>query len=408
MAGRPCKYTTQEQRLAAKKASTKKSYVGSLRSRYFHLVIPNLVDHTSPQILCRLKGDVLIAIRQQETYLQYYSIAVETHPTTGVPHLDILLLYQRPVLKSRKHFDYLVKHGDLTRYRKLNEAILKYNRKQDLHPLTNLPSDLTFILKAKQIQTDPYSHLYNQMIKDPFHFDVHQYLARSGLHFTISKINWSKAVSLLKKQQQVECNRLLTQKPGFQLIIPKFIRKILSRRQYGVYRRNTEIYDRIISKLNEVPMYGCDRPHKTKNLLLVGPPNTGKTSLALEVQKHVATYYMGVSNWFPSYRSRVYRMILWNQFSLRTMSYPELLNFLQGTKMDLQYKGGSTLRTDNQLILMTSNMTLEQHISSRFKSEQSRQKARANLRARIQQVILPKGVDLFLLQRLITEYPTMV
>lgn len=44
------------------------------------------------------------------------------------------------------------------------------------------------------------------------------------------------------------------------------------------------------------------------------------------------------------------------------MPYGQLLNVLEGEPTDLPYKGGSTLKRDNQLIFMTSNMTLEQHI----------------------------------------------
>lgn len=394
------KYKTQQQRKAAKKAST----APKLNGMYFRLVIPNLQEFkNSPEALVKLKGDTLNAIlyKQNPSDLQYYKIAVETHPTTGVPHLDILLTYKRSVQKSLNRFDYLIKHGDLTKYKQLNQAILQYGDKQDSSPLTNLPSDTSLILKAKQLQDDPYAILEVQMLKDPFYFNSHTWLRTNDLAKTISKTNWSKAISLIRAQQQAECNRRLQDKPGFQVISKDLIRTSLTDSQYRIYSKNRRFFDLICKKINEIVTYGTTRPHKTKNLLIVGPPDTGKTSLALQIQKHLSVYYMGVHNWFPSYKPNVYKMILWNQFSLKSMTYPQLLNFLEGTKMDLQYKGGSVLKTDNQLIYMTSNMTLEEHICSRFKSEDSRAKARANLRARIQQIVLPKGINLFLLQKLI-------
>lgn len=375
-----------------------------VRSRYFRLVIPNLQQYLhQSQALLKLKGDTLnlLLAKQNPVGLEFYSIAVQTHPTTGIPHLDILLLYKQSRLTSLNRFNYLVKHGDLTRYRKLNEAILQYGRKQDLSPLTNLPQDTSMILVAKAIEQDPYLVLRTEMLRNPFHFNAHQWLARNNLDCVVSRTNWSKALSLLKYQQEVECNRLLHDKPGFRPLTRDHIRSCLTVRQYGRFTKHADIFNPIIGRFNEILTHGTNRPHKSKQLLLVSPPNTGKTSLALKIRQFVSVYFMGVDNWFPRYKSGVYRMILWNQFNLRAMQYPQLLNLLQGIPMDLQYKGGSVLKTDNQLIYMTSNMTLEQHIQSRFKSEQSRALSRANLRARIDQIILPPGLDLFLLLKLI-------
>lgn len=396
---RPRKYKTQQQRKAANKVSR----TPQLKSRYFRLVIPNLIDFTSSQDLLQLKGDTLNLLQTRQFDLQHYKIAVQTHPTTGVPHLDILLLYSKSVQKSVNRFDYLVKHGHLSRYKKLNQAILSYGDKQDKHPLTNMPRQVANLLRIKQLRAQPHVILRQAMLADPFHFEPISWLKQQGLIADLYRSPWQKALALLKRQQPVQCNKILCNKPGFRLITRQLIRQVLTSRQYTLFRKNRTTFDKIITKINEITIHGCHRFHKTKNLLLVGPPDTGKTSLALQIEKHTSVYYMGVHNWFPTYRSGVYKMILWNQFNLRSMSYPQLLNFLEGTKMDLQYKGGSTLKTDNQLVFMTSNMTLTQHINHRFSSPQSRALAQLNLRARIQQVVLPPGVDLFILQKLITS-----
>lgn len=372
-----------------------------VRSRYFRLVIPDLRDHLDPADLLRLKGDTLrLLLDRQGQSLQYYKVAAQTHPTTGIPHLDILLLYRRSVKKSLNRFDYLVKHGHLTRYRKLNQAILQYGDKQDQAPLTNLPLNSSLVLRAKEVQTDLYSVLEQEMLRDPFYFQPYAWIQANRLGSAVSRTNWSKAVSLVKKLQQARCNLLLQQKPGFRYISRALIQQNLTPDELTLFDSWTG-YQTIVDKLNQVVTHGCHRPHKAPHLLLVGPPNTGKTALALRVRRLASVYFMGVSNWFPRYRSDVYRMILWNEFNLRLMPYPNLLNLLEGTPMDLQYKGGSTLRTDNQLVLMTSNMTLDQHVDGRFRTEQSRTLARANLRARVNQVIVPPGLDLFLLQKLI-------
>ena len=400
MAGRPKKYHSQQQRKAAAKAS--KAPV--LKGANFRLVIPDLKDFTNdPEALLALKGDTLNLLLQRQSDLQYYKIATQTHPTTGVPHLDILLLYNRPVQKSLNRFDYLVKHGNLTRYRQLNEAILTYGDKQDKQALTNMPKQLGLLLKSKQLQSDPYSILHAQMMKDPFHFDAHSWLNQNNLSHSIAKTNWSKAISLIKYQQEAQCNQRLHNKVGFKLISKELIKQQLTNLEHRKYTKFVCILAKIVCKINEIVCHGSNRPFKSKQLLLVSPPNCGKTSLALKIKQHISVYHMGVRNWFPAYRSGVYKMILWDQFNLHSMPYPELLKFLQGLQMDLQYKGGSTLKTDNQLIFMTSNMSLSEHIAGRFKNQHSRQLAEANLRARIQEVILPPGCDLFLLQKLLVS-----
>ena len=402
--GRKKKYKTQQQRKAARLATTRATSAHQIRSRYFRLVIPDLKQHIVHfRLITALKENILQRLLQQQKHigLQYYKIAVETHSTTGALHLDILLLYKRSVKKSLNRFDYLIKHGNLTRYRRLNQAIINYGDKEDQQALTNLPKDVSNLLMAKQIQLDPYSVLKIQMLRDPFHFNVHRWLSDNNLDGAISKTNWSKAVLLLKKQQQIECNRIIRSKPGFKLITKQLIRQVLRPVERRAFIKHKAVYAKIIDKVNEIVTHGYNRPHKTKHLLVVAPPNTGKTSLALKLQEHTSVYYKGVHNWYPCYASNTYNMILWNQFSLRSMSYPQLLNFLEGTKIDLQYKGGSVLKTDNQLIYMTSNMSLTQHINSRFGSKQSRALAEVNLRARIEQIVLPPKLNLFVLQKLI-------
>ena len=58
------------------------------------------------------------------------------------------------------------------------------------------------------------------------------------------------------------------------------------------------------------------------------------------------------------------------------------------------------LRNDNPIHILTSNYTLEQLICKTFESEDSRAKARSNLKARIKEVTIPKGMNLHLLRKL--------
>lgn len=406
MVGRPkgsTKYKTVQQRKAA--------LVPVIKSKYFRLVIPNLKDYIDSNLLKTLKGDTLnLILQKQNPYgLQYYKIASQTHPTTGIPHFDILLLYKSSLRRSLNRYDYLVKHGNLTRYKKLNEAILSYGDKQDKNVLTNMPIQLDLILKSRDIQEDSYKILQKQMFKNPFHFNAYSWLNQNKLTHSISKTNWSKTISLLTKIQEVQCNKILSQRPGFKFISQSHIQSILSPSELKTFY-SWDGYQTIINYLNQVPLYGNKRPFKTKNLLLVGPSHIGKTSLISEpnhnrsnpsIQELTSTYHMGMKHWFPKYKSGTYKLIFWNQFKLTSYSYDVLLKFFEGSPVDLPYHGGSTMKEDNPLIYMTSNMSLEQHICHKFMANRDRQLARENLSCRITEVLIPQTVDLFLLRKLL-------
>ena len=405
--GRPKKYFTEKQRIIAKKVTDKRaqSKVKRIAGRYFRLVIPALTGYSTDwtwqtKAIIELKQQIVdtLCAKQHLRGLQQYLVAIQRHPGSGKPHLDMLLIYRKQVKNSLAHYDYLLKHGHLTRYRSVNAAILDYGRKQDPQPLGNL--DTARVITQSRVKTQLYVMMQAAMLKDPFEFHPIDWLINNNLMASASRTNVYKTIRLVKDRQNRECNRQLTERPGFREITPQLIAQCLTAQQLETYR-SWPGYQVIVDHLNQICQYRCQRPHKMPHLLIVGRPNTGKTRLALQIEKCLAVYYKGVSNWFPAYRSGVYPMVLWNEFNLKSMPYPDLLNFLEGAKMDLQYKGGSVLKTDNQLIYMTSNMSLDMHIRARFSSLANRELARANLRARITEVVIPDNVDLFVLLKLV-------
>lgn len=370
------------------------------------------------QLKQRVLDLLLLRQSKRKAKLVQWIVAWQTHAASGLPHLDILLVYDKNVNANYTTYDYLIKdlsilqrevgdeagvgHVWVTPYssKKLNRAILDYGQKQDPAVITNLSLQRKQQMVAVSLlKADPYCHLELQMLKDPLHFNLEQYCRQHDLFKHIS--GWSSIKTKLKDSQLAAANLQLRSKSGFRYIDNTLIEANLNSDQLKVYY-SWNGYQTIVDKLNEIVVYGGKRPFKTKQLLLVGKPNTGKTSLIRQIQKYTAVYHMDVSNWFPCYRDGVYPVIAWNQFKLKGgMPHTDLLKFLEGYPMDLQYKGGSSLRRDNQLTIMTSNMSLDQHLKLKFKDEEQRNLARANLRVRIEQIILPSGVDLFMLQKLL-------
>ena len=439
------------------------SPTSQLKSKNWRIVIPNLQQYKNSSLerLLELKQLILERLKhrpqdkrshmksQFQRGLRYYNIAVQHH-ANGIPHLDILLIYQKSIQRQLRDFNFLLKPGHVTTYRRLNQAILEYGRKQDKQPVTNIspdqfiPNDIqlqnqkqsnndsnvsnkahnesnnyqnpskiinTFssIIQVQELKKDSYSYLYDKMKQDPLHFNLQQYVQYHQLSKYIS--NWSAIKTKLKDMQTAAANLKLKHKKGFKHINRALIEANLNSDELKVYD-SWKGYQTIVDYLNQIITYGYARPLKTRNLLITGRPNVGKTSLFEAdlnrtyncVENYVSVYPMGTRTWWPNYKPQVYKLILWNEAKLTAYSYDTVLRVLEGSKVDLPYKGGSVLKYDNPLVIMTSNMTLEEMIQQKFNYSQSyRQLARKNLAVRVQNVIVPEGYDLFLLQKLLIK-----
>ena len=248
------------------------------------------------------------------------------------------------------------------------------------------------------------------MLKDPLHFNLQQYVRKNDLNQHLP--SWSSLKIRLKDSQTAAANIKLKQKPGFKYIDRTLIQSQLSSQELKTFD-SWKGYQTIINYLNQIVTLGYKRPLKTMNLLISGLPSVGKTALFLDdlnhtyncVQRYTSVYPMGTRTWWPNYRSCVYNLIVWNEAKLTSYSYDTILKVLQGSQVDLQYKGGSTLKIDNPLVIMLSNLTLQQMIKQKFGySNDYVSMARKNLAVRIENVIVPKGLNLFLLQKLLIPF----
>jgi hypothetical protein len=340
-----------------------------------------------------------------------YLICEETYES-GQTHFHVILIYsRRKPIATPSYFDYLGIHPNIQTMRNM-KAALEYVYKEDPSPLSNMD-----ILQQRRIarakdSSSLYQLLEDQMKKDPFNFDVFKYCVDHNLSKQIYQATYSKAVHLIGKIQEAYCNKLLFQKPGFKFISRLHIQNILSPSELIIFDSWTG-YQTIIDHLNQIPQYRFRRPAKTMNLLITGPKSIGKSALVWQtymephlnpLNSYVSVYPMGMKDWFPHYKSQIYDVIYWNEAKLTSYAYDTILQLLDGSPVMLPSKGGGHKKIDNPLIIMTSNMTLDEMIKQKFHyNKKYQQMSKQNLSVRITNVVVPDGYDLFLLQKLFVQ-----
>ena len=340
---------------------------------------------------------------------------------SGQPHFHAILVYpRRKQITTPDFFDFLGIHPNIQTMRNM-KAALDYLHKQDPQPLTNM--DITQQRRRAKAgkSSSLYSLLREQMITDPFNFDVYDYLRTYDIDRQVYGTNYTKAIALLRSMQQSHCRGILQNLPSLRLITPELITERLTLTQVDRFYSHP-CYQRIVDHLNQIYRWPnrdvtSMAPQKTPHLLLVGTSDIGKSALITHratsqhphfgLSHYLATYHLSIGQkYFPPYRSFVYRLVRWNQFTIASdmfpkSSYHRLLDYLQGAPSALPQKGRPPVeRQDNPKHILTSNRTLQEHICKTFSSEQSRIMARMNLRARVDQVLIPPGHDLHFLRKL--------
>lgn len=340
---------------------------------------------------------------------------------SGQPHFHAILVYPgRKSITDPAYYDCLGIHPNVQPMRNM-KAALNYVYKQDPCPLTNM--DIIHerrVARAKDTSS-LYQLLEQQLKKDPFNFDVDAYCATHDIFKQIYKANYAKAITLIKRAQPAYARKILSQKPGIQLITPELIRSRLNEDELAQYNSHP-CYQKIVDHINEIHRYpnrdyDSMAPSKTPHLLLVGDASIGKSALVDHrptaqhpypgLMHYYACYHMSIGQkYFPPYRSFDYRMVRWNQFTIVSDMFPKsgynrLLDYLEGAPSALPQKGRPPVqRQDNPKHILTSNRTLQQHICKTFASPQSRALARRNIGTRIDCVVIPLGKTIHFLRKL--------
>ena len=341
---------------------------------------------------------------------------------SGEPHFHAILIYPtRKNIQRQDFYDFLGIHPNIQKMRNM-KAALEYVYKQDTDPHTNMD-----IVQQKRVarakdSSSLYQLLQQQMLKDPFRFDIDDYCATHNIDRHIYKANFSKAITLLKRMQPAYARKTLKQnKNGIELITPTLIQQNLNEAQLAQFYSHP-CYQKVIDHVNEIHKYpnkdqSTQAPLKTRHLLLVGGPDIGKTSLVYHransvdpypgLAHYYPTYYLSIGEkYFPPYRSYDYALVNWQQFSIVSDMFPKsgynrLLNYLDGSVSALPQKGRPPVeRQDNPKHILTSNLGIKGHVLRSFKSPQNRAMALRNLPARVEEVKIPQGKSIHFLRKL--------
>ena len=393
------------------KNSSKKAF--RLFSKTYFLTFKS-VSNSGEKLTKKTLSNYLLKNNQNDLKIrpEKYLICEQKYDS-GEPHFHVILVYpRRKAVTSPDYYDFLGIHPNIQTMRNM-KAALDYVYKEDSNPLTNMNIlNQRRIARAKDTSS-LYQLLQEQMLKDPFNFDVYQYCAAHNIDKHMYKAHYSKAVSLISKMREVYCNKSLFQKPGFKFISRAHIQSILSPTELNIYD-SWPGYQTIVDHLNQIHQYRFRRPSKTMNLLITGPKSTGKSALIWQqylessnfnpLNSYCSVYPMGMKDWFPHYKSQIYDVIYWNQAKLTSYSYDVILQLLDGSPVMLPAKGGGHKKVDNPLVIMTSNMTLDQMIKQKFRYNRPYQlMSKQNLSVRITNVVIPPGYNLFLLQKLLVS-----
>lgn len=256
-----------------------------------------------------------------------------------------------------------------------------------------------------RVKTDPYGYLRDLIAENPETFDLSYYIFKYDLDKEVPK--WASIKNNLIEFQAIAKAQWQRKKPGICFIDRGLIERKLSVQQLKTFDTHP-CFQLIVDHLNQIPRYGSNRPHKTLNLYLWGAPGIGKTSLFNGTPDSLAsitsTYDFNLQNRYQNrYTNNAYGFISWHEFVYTAYPHVSLVKLFEGLDLQIPVRYSSNIKRDNPLIVMTSNISLSEHIEREYKGDpRLTSVAKSSLvNQRISEVYVP--VPMFFMQKLLVK-----
>lgn len=303
--------------------------------------------------------------RFKEKSLSGLAVCQEKHKD-GSNHYHVFLDFSKSFeTENARLFDIEDDHPNVQGIRNREKA-LAYLLKEDKHVLMDKHMDALCGLWDSTVR-----HKVEQMLQKGYGPDYTATLLGDYGYKHPDRIRkWWKVLNSAKIREKE------LQKDGWIAVLEKF---------KGI---DTRIYDALeIAHKYE----GKIRPLKTLNLLLWSTtPSYGKTTFTLALQKHLKTFDFPTDGWWDGYDDNFYQLIIWNECSFVGWQIQQINKLFDGSSMQLPIKGSKQTKTDNPLIVCTSNLDLTGLLKQKGYDQEKIDFYLPILRTRIQEVEIRK------------------
>lgn len=307
--------------------------------------------------------------RFEDKYLSGIAVAQEKHKD-GSFHYHVFLDFSKAIdTENPRYFDIEDFHPNCKGARN-RENVLSYLLKEDKYVLMD---DHIYHLCMRWNTTVKY--IVEQMLKKGYGPDyTATQLGNYGFLHSDRIRKWWKILNAAKVREK-ELN-----KTGWKVVLERF--KGLDERIYEVLETAAH-YDEL----------GVKRPLKTLNLLLWSDdPNFGKTTFTIALQECLKTFDFPTDGWWDGYDDEFYQLIVWNECSFIGWQIQQINKLFEGSGIQLPIKGAKQTKTDNPLIICTSNVSLDGLLKQKGFDKEKRMFYLPILRTRIREIEVTKDM----------------
>ena len=265
-------------------------------------------------------------------------VALEKHKD-GSGHIHAYLDFSAKFeTTNERYFDVLGKHPNMTSIRSREKALaycLKEDRKAYLDD---------HMMNLATLWTSTARFVVEHYLSKGFGPDLTAVKMGNYGFNNVGKIKRWWLAYQASQQKQADLD-----KPGWNQVWEKLS-----------YFKDDNQYQQILQPIEIAAKLGSKRPLKEKNLLLYSSnPSVGKTTFAFTLEKRVKTFDFPTDGWWDGYEDNSYDLIIWNEVNFVGWQVTELNRLFEGSSLKLPIKGAKQTKTDNPLIICTSNLNLE-------------------------------------------------